>query len=240
MSSLVAFGVAFDATSQFCGRSASIWLTVIPAWRSNRLGRGVFALARTAALAGFRLGRGRFGLIHPAWLFMAFDRRRIARDMTSQPIRVGLFDQGFVQSRRQFAGCEFDEGARERRFAGNQPRARAGLGSPLPRVSPRRRRSFGQTRTSARCRKANAACEARTWEHGREEHFRAAIRTDWLQQIALHDEAGMLRNPFILSKAKMQRVVGEYGCRLDYYEYCRMNPGLRIIVKDVPYAQSVR
>jgi len=61
---------------------------------------------------------------------MAFDRGRIAREMTDQPIGVGPPDQGLVHPRGQFALGEFGEGARERRFAGNLGRTRPTTKTP--------------------------------------------------------------------------------------------------------------
>jgi len=93
------------------------------AWRSRRVG-GLAEAPRPCADAAFARRRLRRGLFGRARLFMAFDRGRIAREMTDQPIGVGPPDQGLVHHARQFALGEFGEGARERRFAGNLGRTR--------------------------------------------------------------------------------------------------------------------
>jgi len=97
---------------------------------AGRLGRALLAFERTAAFLGRWLRRGRVAFFGAPQLLMTFDRRRIAGDMTDQPIGMGLTDQGFVHTRGQFTLGEFGEGARERRFAGNLGRARPATKTP--------------------------------------------------------------------------------------------------------------
>jgi hypothetical protein len=124
---LISLGVAFDANvtmSRQIGEHLAQGHVGLAFQPAGRLSRRLLALARTTALAGCRLRRGRFGLFGALRLFMAFDRCRIARDMTNQTIHVALPDQGFVHTRGQLALGEFGERARERRFAGNLGRTR--------------------------------------------------------------------------------------------------------------------
>src|SRR5215470_15354689 len=124
-----------------------------------------FALFGPAALALWHFGRGD---LHR---FLAgLNGRRIACDVTDQPILVGSLDQRLVHTGRQFAGRKLGKGSLERRLArylsGALPTAQPTQALVRPKVSDQHRscrrldHHFGDERAGQR----GAIKQRSTWK----------------------------------------------------------------------------